>query len=138
MCFSWLLPFFAGTPAATAQLNRYYILFEDVPDSFGDTVTFKTFVIGKITGKELIDSGKYVRLTVEITHKYQYLMQSNTTFYFKEKNLICTTFIDEQGAVVEPGATLRGFENMAMLEVARAKYKTGQLYKDFQEWWRSW
>ena len=135
-CIGFLALFFAGTPAATGQINRYYILFENIPDSFSDTITFKTFVIGKVISKELYEEGKYVRLTIEIRHKYQYLMQTNATFYFKEGKLICTTFIDEPGALVEPGGTLYGFENQPLLEVARAKYKAGKLYKDFKEWWR--
>jgi hypothetical protein len=136
VCFGSLVLFLSSSPAAMAQINRYYVLFENIPDSYSDTVTFKTFDIGKVVSKELYEEGKYVRLTIEIRHKYQYLMQTNTTFYFKEGKLICTTFIDEPGALVEPGGTLYGFENQARLEVARAKYKTGRLYKDFREWWR--
>lgn len=119
--------------SAPARSQIYYVMIENVPDEMYTKIIYKSFEIGEIVDKELTANGTYVQIRIRIHEQYLPLIHTNATFYFDDAILRYYS-LEETGESLAEESRIMGFDNQIVLNLAIAKMKAEEWYKDFTEW----
>jgi hypothetical protein len=111
----------------------YFVVVENVPDDIYKKIIYKSFEIGEILSKELIQNGSYVQIRIRIYESYVPFIHTNATFYFDDSILKYYAF-EPSGDLLEEDSKILGFKDEMSLDLARAKMKLQELYKSFRDW----
>jgi hypothetical protein len=113
--------------------QTYYVIVENVPDEIYKKIIYKSFEIGEILSKELIQSGEYVQVKIRIFEEYVSLIHSNATFYFDDSIMKYYAF-EPSGDSLAEGSKILGFKDEMSLDLAIGKMKLKEAYKSFRDW----
>jgi hypothetical protein len=96
-------------------------------------VVYKDAPIGIVSKIQLNPDGEFFIITVRINPTYKQMVHTNVTFY-SENNQLVYYSLEEKGELLQPGTTIKGFNNKGELLLFQAWKILQDDYKNFIEW----